>query len=370
VKAGSTKERLQEETEIKQLYENAGNIKREEESMKSRLRMLGIVLAVSLLSAAGAAAQETRLFFTSMSPANSDNSKFFNEWARKVEADAKNAVTIDVKDGVATLATLQNVVERVQQDVAQIGWTVHSFYPGRFPLSEVAGLPFVADESEKASIAMWRLWKTGLLASEYQDIVPLWFGRSGNTYLHFGKTPKSIDNLVGVKVRVGGESDVITAKALGMSPQSIPSQDMYSALQRGTVEAVFTTFAGFPPYNLQEVTSYHFLAPLGSTTFVHFMSRKKFDALPVNVRQAIEANSGEAGTRAWGQFLDRIVLRTQNQLSESSKHTLVRLTPQQLADWQQRAGKPVIDKWLEKNPDGAKVLETYRKIYAEVKTGS
>jgi TRAP-type C4-dicarboxylate transport system substrate-binding protein len=338
--------------------------------MKSSRLMLGVLLAVSLLAVADTSAQETRLFFTSMSPANSDNSKFFNEWARKVEADAKGAVAIDVKDGVATLATLQNVVERVQQGVAQIGWTVHAFYPGRFPLSEAPGLPFVANESEKASVALWRLWKTGLLDSEYKDIVPLWFGRSGNSYLHFSKPPKSIDNLEGVKVRVGGENDVIMVKALGMSPQSIASQDMYVALQRGTIDGVVTTFAGFPPYNLQEVTSYHFLAPLGATSFVHFMSRKKFDALPANVRQAIEANSGEVGSRAWGQFLDRIVQRTQQQLSESKKHALVQPTPQQLADWQQRVGKPVIDKWLEKNPSGMKVLETYKKIYAEVKAGS
>ena len=330
---------------------------------------IGLAFAVTLPFVTSATAQETRLFFTSMSPAGSDNSKFFNEWARKVEADAGGGLTIEVKDGVATLATMQNVVERVGQDVAQIGWTVHSFYPGRYRLSEVAGLPFVADESEKASVAMWRLWKTGLLNNEYQDIVPLFFGRSGNSYFHFAKPPKSIDNLEGVKIRVGGEGDVIMVKALGMSPQSIPSQDMYVALQRGTVDALVTTFAGFPPYKLNEVTTYHFLAPLGSSTFFHFMSRKKYDTLPANVKAAIDKNSGEAASRTWGQYLDRIVQRTENQLRDE-KHILAKPTPQQLADWEQRVGKPVIDKWIETNPTGKQVLDTYKKIYTEVKTGS
>ena len=335
--------------------------------MKSIRWTVALVLSLSWMTAAPA--QETRLFFTSMSPAGSDNSKFFNDWARKVEADAGAGLTIEVKDGVATLATLQNVVERVQQDVAQIGWTVHSFYPGRFRLSEVSGLPFVADESEKASVALWRLWKAGLLNSEYQDMVPLWFGRSGNSYLHFAKPPKSIDNLEGVKIRVGGENDVIMVKALGMSPQSIPSQDMYVALQRGTVDATVTTFAGFPPYKLHEVLNYHFLAPLGSTSFVHFMSRKKFDSLPANVRAAIEKNSGEGASRAWGQFLDRIVGRTEAQLREAN-HQLVKPTPQQLADWSQRVGKPVIDKWIELNPTGKQVLDNFQTLYADVKAGS
>ena len=330
---------------------------------------LGLVLAMSLPLISCASAQETRLFFTSMSPANSENSKFFNQWARQVEADAKGGAVIDVKDGVSTLGTLQNIVERVETDVAQIGWTVHAFYRGRFPLSEVAGLPFVADESELASVAMWRLWKTGLLDPEYKNIVPLWFGRSGNTYLHFRKQPASIEEIKGAKVRVGGEADVIMANALGLSPQSIRSQDVYLALQRDTIDGTFMTFAGFPPYKLQEVTSYHFLAPLGSTTFVHFMSRKKFDGLPAAVRQAIEANSGEVGSRRWGRFLDDIVAKTQNELSQSRDHTMAKPTPQQMQDWATRVGQPVVEKWLKDNPSGARVLESYKKIYAEVKAG-
>jgi TRAP-type C4-dicarboxylate transport system substrate-binding protein len=337
--------------------------------MRTKPFCLGIAFAISLALISDASAQQTRLFFTSMSPAGSPNSKFFNDWARKIEADSKGTLAIEVKDGVSTLGTMQNIIERVDSDVAQIGWTIHQFYRGKFPLSEVAGLPFIADESELSSAAMWRLWKTGLLDAEYKNIVPLFFGRSGNTHLHLRKAPPSIDNLKGLKVRVGGTADIVMANALGMSPQSTRSQDIYVALQRGTIDGALISFAGFSPYSLHEVTSYHLLAPLGSSTTLHFMSRKKFDSLPAAAREAIEANSGEVGSRSWGKFLDDLIVDVRDNLNKSKDHTMVTPTAAQMQDLAQRVGKPVIDKWVEENPEGAKVLEAYKKIYAEVKAG-
>ena len=65
----------------------------------------------------------------------------------------------------------------------------------------------------------------------------------------------------------------------------------------------------------------------------------------------------------------RIVGRTETQLREAN-HQLVKPTPQQLADWSQRVGKPVIDKWIELNPTGKQVLDTFQTLYANVKAGS
>ena len=336
--------------------------------MKFMRWTFGIAILASLLSVADASAQ-TKLFFTSMSPGSSPNSKFFNAWARKVEADSKGTLIIDVKDGVSTLGTMQNIIERVNTDVAQIGWTIHRFYRGKFPLSDVAGLPFVADDSELASVALWRLWKTGLLDSEYPDIVPLFLGRGGDTYLHFRKAPPSIDQLNGLKVRVGGDTDVIMAKALGLSPQSIRSQDVYIALQRGTIDGAFMGLTGFSPYSLHEVTSYHIFAPLGASTTFHFMSRSKFASLPPAAREALEANSGEAGSRAWGKFLDDLVVDVRKNLETSKDHTIITPTPAKMDEWAERAGRPVIDNWLKENPSGAKVMETYKKILADLKAG-
>jgi TRAP-type C4-dicarboxylate transport system substrate-binding protein len=94
------------------------------------------VAAAAIVSIQPAAAQKVRLFFTSMSPAGSSNSEFFNAWAKRVNDAAKGAIDVQVKDGV-TLANFANVYDRVLDDVVQIGWGQQAFIRGRFPASDV-----------------------------------------------------------------------------------------------------------------------------------------------------------------------------------------------------------------------------------------
>ena len=79
--------------------------------------------AVALATVSGSRAQE-RLIFTSLSPAGSSNSVFFNAWAQRVNEQSNGALKIEVRDGV-TLANYGNVYERVQDDVVQIVRGLH-----------------------------------------------------------------------------------------------------------------------------------------------------------------------------------------------------------------------------------------------------
>src|SRR5215468_5227847 len=164
-----------------------------------------LVAAAAAVTSGHCAAQETRLLMTSLSPGGSTNSVFFNQWAQKIGDQSGGAVKIDVRDGT-TLANFGNVYERVQDDVVQIGWAIHQVVAGKFPLSEVAGLPFVESGFTPASLALRRLWQTGLLDNEYKDVVPLVFSVFGPSQLHYVRQPQSIDDLTGVKVAVSGRA--------------------------------------------------------------------------------------------------------------------------------------------------------------------
>jgi len=202
------------------------------------------------------AAQETRLLMTSLSPGGSTNSVFFNQWSQKLADQSGGAVKIDVRDGT-TLANFGNVYERVQDDVVQIGWAIHQVVAGKFPLSEVAGLPFVEGGFSRASLALYRLAQTGLLNNEYKDVVPLVFSVFGPSQLHFARQPRSIDDLNGLKIGVAGRAPSQLVTALGGTPISMQPGDFYEALQRRTVDGVITSWSAFAPYKLQEVTTYH-----------------------------------------------------------------------------------------------------------------
>src|SRR5439155_1624628 len=79
-----------------------------------------------------------------------------------------------------------------------------------------------------------------------------------------------------------------------------------AAIQRGTVDGIMTGWTAFQPFKFAEVTSHHIDVRLGASTGMVFMSRKKWDALPPAVKKVLESASGEATSRAFGAFWDRI----------------------------------------------------------------
>jgi TRAP-type C4-dicarboxylate transport system substrate-binding protein len=285
-------------------------------------------------------------------------------WAERVNAQAKGAIAVEPRDG-ATIANFANVYERVQDDVVQIGWLLHGVVAGRFPLTDVGALPFIASNGEEASVAFWRLYQSGILDTEYRDIVPLMFGVTGPFYIHLARAPKSLDNLGGLKLSANSKSLADTIQRLGGVPVSIPAGDLYEALQRGTIDGAITGWGAFDPYKLGEVTSFHVMVPLGMTTGALFMSRKRYDSLPATGRKAIEDNAGEAGSRVWGQYFDASASGQRELHKPSDKRKIVELSAEQAGQWR-RMVEPVLEGWASSRPDRAQALTAYKSLIEEV----
>ncbi|HVG51383.1 MAG TPA: TRAP transporter substrate-binding protein [Xanthobacteraceae bacterium] len=322
-----------------------------------------LAAAVAAAFSTHCAAQETRLLMTSLSPGGSTNSVFFNQWAQKLADQSGGAVKIDVRDG-ATLAHFGNVYERVQDDVVQIGWAIHQVVAGKFPLSEVAGLPFVEDGFSRASLALYRLSKSGLLNNENKDVVPLVYSVFGPSQLHFARQPRSIDDLNGVKVGVTGRAPSQLVAALGGTPISMQPGEFYEALQRRTIDAAITSWSAFAPYKLQEVTSYHVETLLGQGTSMFFMAKKKFDALPEPARKVLAANADEATTLAFGKHFDAQWHDARKPVASSDKHTIVQLSPEQTAKWRSKF-EPVLQEWVKGRANGEEAMTKYRELYKQ-----
>jgi len=327
---------------------------------------LAAFLIVGCVAAQTASAQETTLIFATASPAGGAQAVgFLHPWAQRMNAQGNGVLKVDVRDGAA-LANFSNMYDRILNDVVQIGWALHGAVGGRFPRTEVASLPFVVDDGEDASVALWRLYKTGLLNEEYGDVVPLVFGVFGQFQIHFARPITPTDNLHGLKIAATTKVQLDAAAKLGGTPLSIPSQDVYEALQRGTLDGTMIAWSAFNSFKLGEVTHYHIEVPLGTTTTMLFMSRTRYNALSPAARKIIDDNSGEEISREFGAHQDRLWKEQRALALQVGKHTLVPLTPAQDAEWRQKVA-PVIEDWAQSTPNGPKILATYRAILAEVK---
>ncbi len=334
-----------------------------------RLVWFAWFMALSLAAlGARATADELVLKFATLDvPQAHLNVRIHHPWAERINKEAKGLFRIEVFDGEA-LANQGTIYRQVVSNVVQIGWGLPAL-AGKFPLLQVAALPYLSKtDSEVASTALWRLYKTGLLDQEFDQIVPLKlivFPQSG---LQFRKKPATLDNLNGLKIIAGSKIAAQIVAKLGGAPLSFRIDEYYETLQRGTADGVLIGWTAFNPFKLAEVTHYHLEVPLGGETGYVFMAKKEWQSLPEPVRKILAANSGEAASREFGRFWDEVVKEGREQTMQRPGHTLLHLTAAQEKAWHDRIA-PIADEWVKSMPEGAKVRETYKELLAKVQAG-
>jgi TRAP-type C4-dicarboxylate transport system substrate-binding protein len=242
---------------------------------------------------------------TALPPNNVMAQTILHPWAQRVNAAGKGTLVIDVRDGMA-IANLRNSYDRVVSDVAQLSWLTHNNFPGAFTLSLVGGLPYLTDNSEQGSVAMWRLYKSGALDGEYQQVIPISLAVLSKGGLHLRRMPQSLDQLKGLKVIVSSRASGEVVTRIGMAPIALPVTDTYEALQRATVDGVALGWTAVESFKLDEVTSYHANASFGTSSGMLFINKKRYTALPAAAKKIIDDHSGEAESRVLGQFWDRL----------------------------------------------------------------
>lgn len=337
----------------------------------NRANWRGVLATCMLLGTLGTAiAQETRLVFATTMPAGpgaAGASVFLDPWIQRVNELGKGAVVIERRDG-PNIATMANSYDRVLGDVVQVAWGLQPLLGGKFPLSEVGGLPFMSNSTEQSAAALWRLYKTGLLDAEYKDIVPLWLAVSAQNKIHFGKPPKAPGDLSGLKLNVFNRILVQVVEQFGGTAVSVGPEQQYESLQRGNIDGTLTAWASFAAYRLGEVTTYHTEAPFGSSVHMFFMSRKKYEALSPAARKALEDASGERQSRFHGKVWDDEEVKQKAAVEATGKHQFYLPGAEELETWRKKTS-PIVEGWAKSRPDGEKILATYRQILTDVQAG-
>ena len=335
-------------------------------------RWVFALLAATSLCAIGCAtpaqADEIKLSFADAVPGGTVvDAKVVQPWAQKVNAEGQGVLSIDVRSGYA-MATFENIYDRVLSDVIQIGWEIQAAVGGKFPRSNVVALPLITDDPVASSVAFWRLYKSGTIAAEYDQIVPIMLVTLPPATFHFAKPLTSLDTLAGKKLIVPNKVAGDALTALGGAPLSLPLPEMYPAVQRGTADGTMIAWVAFDPWKLYEVTNYHVDEAFGGAAGMIFMSKAKYDALPPAARKIIDDNSGEAQSRDFGQVMENDDKAQRAAVMGMPKQTVVTPTAAQVASWRQKI-TPVVDQWTKAVPDGDKVLAQFKTELANIKAG-
>jgi len=194
------------------------------------------------------------------------------------------------------------VLDAVQAGTVELGHTATYYYFGKDPAFAL-GTSVCFGMNVRQNNA-WMLFGGGndAMAPLFKDYgciaIP-----AGNTGCQMGgwfrKEIKSLADLKGLKMRIGGMAGLVLAK-LGVVPQLIGAPDIYPALEKGTIDAA--EWVG--PYDdeklgFNKVAKFYYYPGFweGGPTLMTLVNEKKWNELPKAYQAALTAACGEAN--AW-----------------------------------------------------------------------
>ena len=266
-------------------------------------------------------------------------------WFEAVEKETGGRVKI-TPYYMETLGKSTEMLDMLKRGVSDITLLAYVNYPGAFPLTDAISLPWLVPNQAVGTEAGYALQHKGLLDKELQGLKVLFWQATEPTGLIFRKTKVTkLQDLKGMKLRSFTGAAQQALQALGATPIAIPGAEMFTALERGTVDGALTQPGSFIARKFHEVTKYYLWVPLSSGLHMMVMTQSKWDSFPQDIKNVMEKLNAQA--KYW--FYDEVQRRNYGTPS-SVKATGIEvysLSPDEQERWE-KATESVTNEWVSK----------------------
>ena len=228
-------------------------------------------------------------------------------WTRQVTAATDGRVTFDAP--AAPLSKGKNIYDAVAAGVADVSFAIHGYTPARFPMYKLVEFPLSGNTAAILSVAYWRTYKKHFeAANSHKEVILLSLFTHGPGQIFTRDfAVHSFDDLVGVKMRIGGGLQREIARRVGIAIVAADMPRSYEILSRGTADGIFIPLESMAKYKLKGFLHNVTWVPGGvyNTSFMLIMNRAKWLSLAERDREIIRGLSGEAFARMAGETWDR-----------------------------------------------------------------
>ncbi len=320
-------------------------------------------IATAALLGAGTVSAQTVFTVSSWLPPTHTASMAQKEWCDLLEKNTAGKMKCNILP--RGVAAPPGTFDAVKNGLADISFTVHGYTPGRFVYTQMAEVPFLGNTSEPLSIAYNRVAsKYPEFAAEHQGVRVLAFFTHGPCIVFNTKrTIAKVDDLSGLKFRVGGGMVNEISKSLGMNVTLKPATDSYELLSGGVMDGTLFPAESTESFKIDKIIRYATTFPGGlyNTSFVFMMNQAKYDKLTPDEKKAVDAISGETAARIFGRGWDKVDTRALA-LMQANGVVVTKADAKFVADVKAKTA-PLEQTWV-KNAE-AKGLKNAAKVMAE-----
>ncbi|WP_166974391.1 TRAP transporter substrate-binding protein [Brevibacterium atlanticum] len=289
-------------------------------------------------------------FSTFLTPAYEDlypGIEMFVDTAKKTEG-----VSIDLFDS-GSLLNAEQTVPGLLQGVADIVVQTSSYVSTSYPILGACELPFVNDGFDQIRRALTFDGPLMRLINDHlrpRGLVSLGSMPTPAEWLFTVDRPiEKPEDVRGLRIRTAGHVEGQTIRALGGSPVSLSSAELYEALERGTIDGMVSYMGTVISRDLQKVLKYGTEAHFGDYSVDAYANVRWYDSLPAATQEALVAG-GRALAEDGTAHEVAVNEKDYRGRIEDSGVAILSLDNAQTAKFR-KATEPVLDWWKKKVGD-------------------
>lgn len=261
------------------------------------------------------------------------------------------------------------IFDFVRTGAYEMGHTTSYYYKGKDPAAAFfTTVPFGMNVLEQNA---WFYYGGGqeLMNKIYAKHNIVIFN-AGNTQNQMGgwfkKEIKSLKDLKGLKMRIPGHAGEVVER-VGMKPTLIPAGELYTALERGTIDALeWVNPALDLPMGFQKIAKFYYTGwhePAAELQV--FINKEKFDALPDDLKAIIQAAAKESSLDMLSDSVYKNTMAWEKLVKEDK--VKVRTFPKDVLDAFRKANDDLLNEMAAKSPELKEVLDSQKAFLAKAK---
>jgi len=324
--------------------------------------------ALALCTATGAFAAETLTISTWLPPSHPVNTGMFTQLSEMMSEASDGLIETELKNGLAPPPAQMDLLLDGAADIAIL---FHGYTPGRFVSTKLVEIPGYEGNAEAASVAHWRVHEAMLAElDEHRGVKVIALTTHGPGQIHSNKEVASLDDLQGLKTRLGGGVSADVGAELGLVGIQVPAPKVYETLDSGAADAVAMNMGERISFKLNEVAKNVYEMPGGfyRGSFSVIMSQETFDRLPEDVQQKLDSEVfGETASRMMGAVWDQSDVDARKATEAAGDNKIVTASEEDQARFAEMATKvrdKVIAELDEAGIDGQAAYEMMREEMA------
>lgn len=269
-----------------------------------------LALAGALMAFAPATmthAQTIELKVSHYLPPNHTVQKTLEAWGEDIDKRSDGRLKLKIYPA-AQLGPVQRQFDLVRNGQADLAVGLTGATPGRYPLTELANLPFVwPKEASTSEVMSKRLTELApkYLAREYEGLQILWVGVAPTvSFFTSRKEIKSPADVRGLKLRFQGEQHAKIIRELGGVPLQVPPGEIADGMSKGVIDGAIFNYEAAESFGLGSVTKFVSEPGFMTATLALAMNADKYRSLPADLKTIVDETTGTAAAIALGKRWD------------------------------------------------------------------